>query len=132
MENLAKTLGLETRIAFKGWADAETVADLLRAADVYFLPSRAEGLPIAVLEALACGTPVVATPVGDLGRVVRNGVNGFLTTSPSPEAFSEVLEQAIDRAWDRASISRSVASMRSSAVAQQIAALLNKAVNGAV
>ena len=125
MENLATELGVRDKIHFKGWAGSEAVADLLRASDVYFLPSLAEGLPIAVLEALACGTPVVATPVGDLARVVQDGVNGFLVSSPSAESFSEVLERALAYPWDRAAIGCSVGSMTSKSVASQVSALLH-------
>jgi glycosyltransferase involved in cell wall biosynthesis len=130
MEVSARTLGVSDRVQFEGWAEPEKVARLLQASDLYFLPSLAEGLPIAVLEALACGTPVVATPVGDLARVIEDGVNGFLVPFPSPDCFRDVLERALDHPWGRATISDSVASMTSGCVASQVSALLCVAANG--
>lgn len=127
MEALSRSLGIQEETYFSGWAEPEAVADLLRASDVYFLPSVAEGLPIAVLESLACGTPVVATPVGDLSRIIQDGANGFLVSAPSAEGFSKVLEQALDHFWDKPTIAGSVESMTSGNVAKHISAILRAA-----
>jgi glycosyltransferase involved in cell wall biosynthesis len=74
LERRAASLGLGARLQFLGFrSDVERV---LRAVDVVALPSRAEGFPLAVLEAMACGKPVVATPVGGVGEAVVDGVRG--------------------------------------------------------
>lgn len=63
----------------------------MNACDVLCLPSLHEGLPNVVLEALACGLPVVASRVGDVPEIVRDGVNGFLTSPSNPHALAEAL-----------------------------------------
>lgn len=59
-----------------GIGSAKTEA--LEWADIYILPSYNEGLPIAILEAMACGMPVITTPVGGIPELVRDGMNGTL------------------------------------------------------
>ena len=76
---LATTLGLGDRVLFTG-ARAD-VADLLPALDVFVLPSRTEGLPIALLEACATGPAVVATDVGGNPEIIRDGDTGLLFAS---------------------------------------------------
>lgn len=73
---LAARLGVGDRLLLPGWLD--DVPGLLAAAWVSVLTSRHEGLPCAVVESLASGTPVVATAVDGTVEVVRDGVNGFL------------------------------------------------------
>ncbi len=89
LERQAAALGLADRIRFLGFR--RDVADILRAADVMVLPSRAEGLPLAVLEAMACGKPVVATPVGGVPEAVLDGVTGFLVPPDDPDALARGL-----------------------------------------
>ncbi len=76
LEGLTVSLGLTPRVHFVGWRS--DVATLLPALDVFVLCSLHEGLPLVVLEAMAAGVPVVATPVGDLPLVVVEGVTGYL------------------------------------------------------
>lgn len=55
-------------------------------ADLFILPSNYEGLPIVILEAMSLGKPIVASDVGGISEIVRNGENGFVVEN-SPEAF---------------------------------------------
>ena len=68
------------------------VPDLLRAADVFVLSSKIEGLPLALLEAMAAGLPVVATAVGGVPEVVEHGVHGLLVPAGSPRELAAALE----------------------------------------
>jgi glycosyltransferase involved in cell wall biosynthesis len=76
LDGLASDLGISERVHFLGWRSE--VAEILASADVMVLPSAAEGLPLAVLEAMSCGLPVVATSVGGTPEAVVNGSTGFL------------------------------------------------------
>lgn len=88
--------GLAERVELPGWADAETVRRLLDEADILLLPSRQEGLPLAILEALAAGATVIATPVGGVPDAVIDGETGLLV----PEGDAAALEAAIRRLID--------------------------------
>jgi glycosyltransferase involved in cell wall biosynthesis len=60
------------------------------------LPSRFEGMPLVVVEAMLCGRPCIATDVGGTSELIRDGINGFLTAAPTVE----LLDEAMDRAWE--------------------------------
>ncbi len=72
------------------------VADWLRAADVVVVPSRREPLGLAAVEALACGTPVIASNTGGLREVVRDGENGLLIPPDDPGALAAALLRMLD------------------------------------
>lgn len=80
-------------VRFFGALPQPQVAELLRMGDAFLLTSAFEGMPKSVLEALACGLPVVATPVGEVKRVVIPGVSGKIVYERTPEALgAAVLE----------------------------------------
>jgi glycosyltransferase involved in cell wall biosynthesis len=89
LERIIASLGIEGRVHLPGWADdvAAWVADL----DVVALTSRNEGTPVALIEALAAGRPVVATSVGGVPFVIRDGVSGWLVPPGDPVAVAEAL-----------------------------------------
>jgi glycosyltransferase involved in cell wall biosynthesis len=60
------------------------------------LPSRFEGMPLVVVEAMLCGRPCIVTDVGGNGELVRDGINGFMAKAPTVELFDE----AMNRAWE--------------------------------
>jgi glycosyltransferase involved in cell wall biosynthesis len=71
------------------------VADLLRASDVFVLPSLAEGFALSLIEALAAGLPVVATRVGGAPEVIENGVNGYLVPPGDPAALARAVVEIL-------------------------------------
>jgi glycosyltransferase involved in cell wall biosynthesis len=79
---LAGSLGLMDRVEFLG--DVSDVPALLARASLFVLPSVTEGLPLTVLEAMACGLPVVATRVGGTPEAVADGVSGLLVPPREP------------------------------------------------
>jgi glycosyltransferase involved in cell wall biosynthesis len=80
----------------------------MNACDVLCLPSLNEGLPNVVLEAMACGLPVVASRVGGVPEVVQDGVNGFLVPPGDAGSLSVALRKALSTDWDRSAITSSV------------------------
>jgi glycosyltransferase involved in cell wall biosynthesis len=87
----ASDLGIDTRVRLAGTVTGPDKTALLRGSDLFALPSHAEGLPMALLEAMAAGLPVVTTPVGGIPSLIRNGENGLLVPAGSPDALAEAL-----------------------------------------
>ncbi len=89
--NLLEELGLKDTCQLIGEVRREKKARLLSEADFFVLPSYHEGLPMAILEAMASGLAVVATPVGGIPEVVRDGYNGFLIPAGDVASLAEKL-----------------------------------------
>jgi glycosyltransferase involved in cell wall biosynthesis len=95
-ENLKRTageLGVESNVRFLGVR--LDIPELVRAFDVYVIPSIWEGLPMALLEAFAAGCPVVAADVGGVGKVIRHRHNGSLVPARDPQALARELAEVL-------------------------------------
>jgi glycosyltransferase involved in cell wall biosynthesis len=99
LERMARALGLGDRVRFLG--EQRQVADVLAALDLFVLPSRQEGLGVAVLEAMAMALPVVATAVGGLPEAVEAGRTGLLVPPEDPRALGAAIAE-LARDLDRA------------------------------
>jgi N-acetyl-alpha-D-glucosaminyl L-malate synthase BshA len=86
-ENLAREYGLADDVLFVG--QVPNIADYLSVADLLLVPSQTESFGLAALEAMACEVPVIATRVGGLPEVVKNGENGFLVKLGDTAAMAE-------------------------------------------
>jgi glycosyltransferase involved in cell wall biosynthesis len=78
--------------------EREDVREILRVLDVFVLSSLYEGLPVSVLEAMACGIPVIATNVGGNKEVVLNGKTGFLVKPGNPYELAEKIKELLEDA----------------------------------
>jgi glycosyltransferase involved in cell wall biosynthesis len=87
----ARALGLEDRVRLRGHVEPGEVVATLQRSDALLHASLSEGLPNVVLEAMACGLPVVATDVGGTREAVRDGVDGFVVPSRDPRAAAAAL-----------------------------------------
>jgi N-acetyl-alpha-D-glucosaminyl L-malate synthase BshA len=91
--SLARDLGIAERVRFLGERDA--LPELLAPADVFVLTSSEESFGLSALEAMSCGTPVVATRVGGVSEVVDDGVSGLLSGVDDLEGFAANLQRVM-------------------------------------
>jgi glycosyltransferase involved in cell wall biosynthesis len=119
--------GLSGAVKLLGHVGREKVARLMSAADVLALPSRNEGCPNVVLEALCCGTPVVAARVGAAPDLLDES-SGILVPPENPAQFALALEQALAKPWDRAALRRRLEGMSWEANARALHEMLAQAV----
>lgn len=89
LERQARLLGLNGRVSFLGRIPG--ARNLISMLDVLVVPSRTEGSPLVVLEAMAAGIPVVASRVGGIPDQIRHGVNGLLVTPDNPLELGEAI-----------------------------------------
>jgi len=86
-----KFYGLEEKVEFINYLPQQELARLMRICHSLVLTSAFEGMPRSVIEALACGLPVVTTDVGEVKRVVKNNFSGIVCKNRSPEAITKAL-----------------------------------------
>ena len=95
LRRMADELGLADRITFHGARTQGFVRDCIHAADLFVLPSRSEGLPVACIEAMAVGTPVIATCIAGIPELITDGVEGFLVPSEDSHALARAIAAAL-------------------------------------
>ena len=88
--------GLSDFVSYEGWIAGHKKIDCLNWEDVYVLPSYNEGLPIAILEAMAYSHPVISTPVGGIPEVIKTGENGILVKTGDTKAIAEAIKHYIE------------------------------------
>jgi len=91
LRRYAQALGIAPRVCFVGPVFGADKVKLLAGADAMMLASYGEGLPYALLESMAAGIPVIATPVGAIPDVVTDGIHGFLVPPRDGKAIAEAL-----------------------------------------
>ena len=110
---LVRALDIQDRVSFAGRIDPEALPAYYSACDLLVLPSHYESFGLVLLEAMACGTPVVSTPVGAVETIIQPGINGLIIAKPSRDSVAQGLARALAEpfgAWvDRAKIRATVA-----------------------
>lgn len=94
LEARARSQGIGDRVRFLGYRD--DIPELLASSDVFVMPSLYEGLPLAVMEAMAAGTPVIATAIGGTDELVADGETGVLVPPADPPALAVALRTLLD------------------------------------
>jgi len=94
LKDVARELGIEDHVAFLG--ARRDMHELLRVFDLYVLPSLSEGMPLALLEAMAAGCPVVATNVGGVPDIIIDGYNGMLVEPRNKDALAKAIRDMMD------------------------------------
>lgn len=105
LEDQVRRLGLEERVFLVGNRNNEEIPLWFNAADVSVLASSREGWPNVVLESLACGTPVIGTPVGEIPELLSAGDLGIVCQKET-DALAAAIETALSRSWDRMALSQ--------------------------
>lgn len=102
LQRLAEELGLSGRVRFEGGRSEDEVRQRLHRADLFVLPSvvasdgQMEGLPVALVEALACGVPVVTTRLSGIPELVVDGETGLLAEPGDADALADALARALE------------------------------------
>lgn len=103
---LAQELGIANKTTFAGFANQDKVRDYLCASDVFILPSFAEGVPVSLMEAMACGIPVIATYVGGVTELVEDGRTGQVVYAGDPKSLQSAISRYLNDRALRECVSR--------------------------
>ncbi|MBE3114420.1 MAG: glycosyltransferase family 4 protein [Actinobacteria bacterium] len=89
INNYIESNNLTNKVTLTGWIPHDTLPEYLNKLKLLILPSYTEGLPNILLEAMACGTPVLATSVGTIPDIITDGETGFIITKNTPEDITK-------------------------------------------
>ena len=89
LERLINELNLQSHVRLIGVISGEAKVNVIKSADCFILPSHAEGLPMAMLEAMSYGLPVISTKVGSIPEVITDGVEGYLIEPGDIESLAD-------------------------------------------
>lgn len=95
LQDLTRKLGIQDLVTFAGRIEQKSLPPYYSAADVLVVPSYYESFGLVGLESLACGTPVVATQVGAMGNILRDGKSGQLVANAQPRTLAHSIEKII-------------------------------------
>jgi len=96
IEEFVTKTNLSSRVKLAGWITHNKLPDYLNELKLLILPSYTEGLPNIMVEGMACGTPVLATPVGAIPDIIKDGETGFIMEDNSPECIEKNIIRAIN------------------------------------
>lgn len=99
--NLITDLSLQDCVRMVGGVSNQNLRLWMNASDLFCLPSHNEGWPNVLMEALACGIPVVATNVGGIPEIINDKKLGVLIPPKNPEMFAQGIKEALNKEWDR-------------------------------
>jgi len=105
LNHLSQKLGITEVVTFIGTVKHELMPSFYNAADVCVVSSLYESFGLVALEALACGTPVVATDVGNLKNIIQHGVTGYIVPAHSAEGLTERISEVL--AWPERTLTQS-------------------------
>ncbi|WP_435075034.1 glycosyltransferase [Halorubrum sp. HHNYT27] len=124
LESLAEELGIADQTDLLGYVESETLNDWMNAADMMVLPSYSESFGVVQLEAMACGTPVVATKNGGSEEVITSDDYGLLVEGPeSHDELADAVLEALNRDWDADAIEAYASEFTWETVCEEIADL---------
>jgi len=89
MKRYSQEKGLQDSVIFTGNLSGQDLIDVFCSSNIFILPSYSEGFPLVILEAMAAGLPIIATPVGAIPEIIEEGINGFLVPPRDPSGLAE-------------------------------------------
>ena len=92
LKTLIKQNNFQRFFSLDGWLDSEKILKIYSENDIFILPSYFEGLPNAMIEAMAAGLAVITTPVGSIPDIIENNFNGLLVRPENPEKIAKAIE----------------------------------------
>jgi L-malate glycosyltransferase len=92
LKDIIRNVGLEEKVLFLGRIERKKLINLYKNATIYVICSVYEGLPTVLLEAMACGLPVVATNIGGNRDLISSNINGLLIPPRSPEKMAQMIQ----------------------------------------
>jgi glycosyltransferase involved in cell wall biosynthesis len=95
LKGAARSLGLGANVVFVGAVDPAKIGSYFKAADICIFPSRSEGMPNVLLEAMSCGVPVVASAIGGVVDVITSGENGLLVQPDDHGALAAAVKRVL-------------------------------------
>jgi glycosyltransferase involved in cell wall biosynthesis len=95
LSTLASELGISKIVNFRGYLTGESLLSAYREADIFILPSLAEGFPRVIYEAMSQGLPVIATNLPSISSVIENGVSGLLVPPRNPDLLARAIERLV-------------------------------------
>ncbi len=90
-----ESAGIDDKVELTGWIHHYSLPEYLNKLLIIVIPSYTEGLPNAMIEAMACGAVIVASPVGAIPDIIRDGENGYILPDNSPQTISRLVTNVI-------------------------------------
>jgi len=133
LEQEARRRGLRDRVRFDGFQPEARMPLYYSAADLFCLPSLAEGWPDVLMESHACGCPAVASAVGGVPDIMALTCGAGLTVPPAnPEALARALDEALTHTWDRPAIAQTMGGHTIAATARRYLEVCQDAISAKV
>ncbi|MDT2703453.1 glycosyltransferase family 4 protein [Enterococcus dongliensis] len=103
LQSLIKQYKLEDKVELLGFRT--DILELLKISDYFIFPSKREGLPVSIMEALACGVPVICSKIRGNSDLVQNNVNGFLFSLDNKKNFIQILSRLLLKKYNKEELS---------------------------
>jgi glycosyltransferase involved in cell wall biosynthesis len=126
LKGLVKSYDGGKNVTFLGRVTHKHLPEFYNMADVFVLPSEREGVPMAILEAIACGTPVIANRIGGIPKFLRNGVNGMLLDDLSIETITSSILTVINTKYERLKVAKTIEHLGSGFAVTTLNEIINR------